>query len=103
MKKIISKKGNTLERLEKHELVEGVLYNRDQFGYWEFTPEQYAERAAAEAKHEAEKPRNQALAKIKKLEAEVTERRKREAILTDEGRAWLQAQEQKIQKEREKL
>lgn len=82
---------------------EGKLYNKDQFGYWEFTPEQYAERAEAEAKHEAEKPRKQALAKIKQLEAEVTQRRLREAVLTAAGKAWLDAQEKAIEIERNKL
>lgn len=43
------------------------------------------------------------LAKIKQLEAEVTQRRLREAVLTAAGKAWLDAQEKAIEVERNKL
>jgi len=61
------------------------------------------EQAMIDAKRAAKKSdlaRRQALIAIKNLEAQVTQRRLREAALTDEGKAWLQNIEDQIAAER---
>ena len=66
------------------------------------TAEEEAVLDAKEAVYEADKPRRAALAAIAALEAQVTQRRLREAALTDEGKAWLQNIEDQIAAERAK-
>lgn len=80
----------------------GKLYNKDQFGYWEFSPEQYKEREAAENLAKQEQPKKDALAKIAQLEAKITPRRIRE-LATEEGKQWMLDLEEKIAKQRKKL
>jgi hypothetical protein len=48
-------------------------------------------------------PRNEALQQIAALEGQVTQRRMREAALTDEGKVWLAAIEDQIKGLRSKL
>ena len=67
-----------------------------------FTAEQEAAADAVEAADLAAKPSRDAQAEINRLEAEITPRRTREAILgTDSD--WLKTQEAKIATERGKL
>jgi len=68
-----------------------------------FTPEEESQRDADEAAWEAAKPQLETLAKIAVLEIQVTQRRLREAALTDEGKAWLQNIEDQIAAERARL
>lgn len=68
-----------------------------------FTPEEEARADEFEARIEAEAPRRAALDEISSLEATVTNRRLREAALTDEGKAWLLDVEAQIKKLRANL
>ena len=65
--------------------------------------EEEAEIRAEWAAAEAAKPAEAIKAQIKALEASITERRYREAILTDEGKAWLEGVEEQIQTLRNQL
>ena len=73
---------------------EGKLYNQDQFGCWEFSEAEYAAYEAELLAHEAALPRKLVLKEIAKLEAQITSRRLREAVLGDNG--WLAAKEAEI-------
>lgn len=68
-----------------------------------FTPEEEAEARARETEWASSRPRHDAIARIYELEAEITQRRLRDAVLTQEGRDWLNAQEALIEIERVKL
>lgn len=68
-----------------------------------FTAEEEAERDAEEQAWAAGAVKRDALRKIAQLEASITERRKREAILTQSGRDWLVSVEAMISAERGKL
>ena len=69
----------------------------------ELTAEEIAEHEAALSAHEAKEPHREALTAIQSLESEITPRRIREAVLTAEGKAWLDAQEKAIELQRNKL
>ena len=60
------------------------------------TTEECAEIAAREAAWEAGRAKREALQQISALEAQVTQRRLREAVLSPEGGAWLQSIETQI-------
>ena len=60
------------------------------------TEEEIAEIAAREATWEAGRAKREAAAQIASLEAQVTQRRLREAVLSPEGGAWLQTIEAQI-------
>lgn len=60
------------------------------------TTEECAEIAAREVAWEAGRVSREALQQIAALEGQVTQRRIREAALTDEGKAWLQDIEAQI-------
>lgn len=60
------------------------------------TTEECAEIAAREMAWEAGRARRDALAQIAALEAQVTQRRLREAVLTPEGSDWLENIENQI-------
>jgi hypothetical protein len=62
--------------------------------------QEYAQRQADIGADAAQRPMREALAAITALEAQVTQRRLREAALTDEGKAWLQNIEDQIAAER---
>lgn len=64
-----------------HKIVDGITVP--------LTPEEAAEIAAFRAAAAAEAPRREALARIMALEAVVTPRRMREAMLSSDGKAWL--------------
>lgn len=68
-----------------------------------FTAEEEAEANAREAEWVAGTARREALARITELEATITPRRLRDAVLTDEGRVWLEEVESAIALERAKL
>lgn len=68
-----------------------------------FTPEEDAEADTRETEWASSRPRHDALARIFELEAEITQRRLRDAVFTQEGRDWLNAQEALIEIERVKL
>jgi hypothetical protein len=55
----------------------------------EMTPEEITRRRAEEAAWSAGAVKRDALAHISSLEASITQRRIREAALTDAGKAWL--------------
>ena len=67
------------------------------------TAEQNARRDAEEAAFAEAAPKNLILRKIAKLEAQQTPRRLAEAILTDDGKTWLQSNRDLIQTELDKL
>lgn len=60
------------------------------------TTEEIAEIEAREAAWEAGRAKREAVAQIAALEAQVTQRRLREAVLSPEGGAWLQSIEKQI-------
>ena len=60
------------------------------------TPEECAEIAAREAAWEAGRAKREAVAQIAALEAQVTQRRLREAVLSPAGGEWLQTIETQI-------
>lgn len=89
-------------RIEDREA--GKRYNQDQFGCWEFTAAENAAADAADAAHQANLPKQKTLAKIRALEVMGDDpRRRREALLTEEGKAWLQDIDSQIVAERQKL
>lgn len=68
----------------------------------ELNEQEYAEYYTRKAAYETEAPKRNALAEIARLEAEVTQRRLREAMLgTDNG--WLENQDELIAIERARL
>ncbi len=67
------------------------------------TTEECAEIAAREAAWEAGRAAREAMQQIAALEGQVTQRRMREAALTDEGKVWLSAIEDQIKGLRSKL
>ena len=69
----------------------------------QFTPEEEAQRNAEEKAWADEATKREALAEIHRLEDTVTPRRLRDAVLTDEGKAWLTNVESLIAIERGKL
>jgi len=69
----------------------------------ELSPLEQAERDAIEQDRAVNGARYDALAEIDRLEAEVTNRRLREAVLTQDGADWLSNQEALIAAERAKL
>jgi len=71
--------------------------------YVNLTAEEVTQRQADEAAYEAEKPRVAVLTEIQRLEALETPRRLAEAMLTQEGKDWLQASRDQIAAERAKL
>ena len=79
----------------RHKVVNGQTI---QFTQAEEDARDVEEKAEAEAK-----PHNDALKEIKRLEGTVTARRLREALATDEGKAWVAAVETLIAVERGKL
>ena len=68
-----------------------------------FTAEEEAARDAEEQAVADAQPSQDAQAEIAKLEAEISPRRVREAVLTAEGKTWLEDQEALIAIERAKL
>ena len=68
--------------MARHKVVDGVQVP--------FTPEEEAERDLQEAQWETTAPVREARKAIKDLESLETDRRKAEAILTEEGKLWLQ-------------
>ena len=68
-----------------------------------FTPEEEAARDAEETAVAAALPIQQVKAEILRLEKQITNRRLREAVLTQAGADWLAAQEALIAIERAKL
>lgn len=62
----------------------------------DYTQEEEAAHAAAVAANAPIEARHEKNIAILALEASITERRKREAILTDTGKAWLAAKEAEI-------
>ena len=67
------------------------------------TTEECAEIAAREAAWEDGRAAREAMQQIAALEGQVTQRRMREAALTDEGKVWLSAIEDQIKGLRSKL
>ena len=67
----------------------------------QFSPEEEAQRNAEEKVWADEAIKREALAEIHRLEDTITPRRLRDAVLTDEGKAWLTNVEAKIATERE--
>lgn len=76
-------------------LVNGVLV--------ELTQDEQATRQAQIDAYDAQEPTREALRQIVELEASVTPRRMREALLTQAGADWLAAVEDQIALERAKL
>lgn len=68
-----------------------------------FTAEEEAARDAEEAAFEASRPTLLVVAEIARLESLETPRRLAEAVLTTEGKAWLEANRALIAVERAKL
>ena len=68
-----------------------------------FTDEEEAARDAEEAAEAAAQPTRAIHGEIRRLESLETPRRLAEAVLTDEGKAWLTANRDKIATERGKL
>ena len=52
---------------------------------------------------DAQKVKDNAQVEIERLEGTVTARRRRDAVASDEGKAWIANVEEKIQVERDKL
>lgn len=75
--------------------VEGRLY-RDGRLYVEGVTQEALDAALAAYDHAAETAKRDALQQISALEAQVTQRRLREAVLSPEGGAWLQSIETQI-------
>ena len=69
----------------------------------ELTKEENAERDAEESEWADEANKRNVISAIKKLERQETPRRLAEAVLSDEGKAWLTANRDKIATERNKL
>ena len=69
----------------------------------QFTVEEETARDAEEAAFEAGRAAMEARQEITRLEALETPRRLAESVLTDEGKAWLTANRDKIDTERGKL
>ena len=68
-----------------------------------FTDEEEAARDAEEAAEAAAHPTRAIHGEIRRLESLETPRRLAESVLTDEGKAWLTANRDKIATERGKL
>lgn len=68
-----------------------------------FTAEEEAAFDARQTETEAQEPTNIVLREILRLEKQITNRRLREAVLTQAGADWLAAQEALIAAERAKL
>lgn len=68
-----------------------------------FTAEEEAQRDAEEQAWADSAVKRGALQKIAQLEASITERRKREAILSQEGKDWLLSVDLQIAEERSRL
>jgi hypothetical protein len=69
----------------------------------QFTAEEEAAQDAKVAAYEADRPRRLALQEIARLESLETPRRLAEAVLTVEGKTWLEANRALIAVERAKL
>jgi hypothetical protein len=68
-----------------------------------FTPEEEAQKDAEEKKWNDVEPIRAATIKIQELEGQITNRRLRDALASDEGKKWVADQEALIATERAKL
>lgn len=101
---IVESRGKTMDFLSACQLNDGgdgqgpyiAHWNEAKLGPQPTLAELQAAEPAAMAQHEARR-------KIAEAEAQITPRRLREAVLTQAGRDWLAAQEEKIKAERGKL
>jgi hypothetical protein len=73
-----------------------MRYHTTATGKIPFTPDEEAARDAEEAAWLSDEPKRNALRQIAAIEAGITQRRQREALLNAAGAAWLAARDAEI-------